>query len=57
MNFVSVDFRMAPGEWVSSHPCATEPEELENSFNLMNSFWLTIGSLMQQGSDILPRLE
>ncbi|XP_043279377.1 glutamate receptor ionotropic, kainate 2-like [Venturia canescens] len=47
--------RMAPGEWVSSHPCATDPEELENSFNLMNSFWLTIGSLMQQGSDILPR--
>lgn len=47
--------RMAPDEWINPHPCNDEPEELENSFNLMNSMWLTIGSLMQQGSDILPR--
>ncbi|XP_018059496.1 PREDICTED: glutamate receptor ionotropic, kainate 2-like [Atta colombica] len=47
--------RMAPDEWDNPHPCNTDPEELENNFNLKNSFWLTIGSLMQQGSDILPK--
>jgi len=46
---------MAPDEWDNPHPCNTDPEELENNFNLKNSFWLTIGSLMQQGSDILPK--
>lgn len=47
-------FRMAPSEWQSSHPCASEPDELENNFNLKNSLWLVLGSLMQQGSDVLP---
>ncbi|CAB0041632.1 unnamed protein product [Trichogramma brassicae] len=47
--------RIAPGEWVNPHPCNPDPEELENNFTLMNSFWLTMGSLMQQGSDVLPR--
>ncbi|XP_011152744.1 glutamate receptor ionotropic, kainate 2 [Harpegnathos saltator] len=47
--------RMAPGEWDNPHPCNADPEELENNFNLKNSMWLTIGSLMQQGSDILPK--
>lgn len=47
--------RMAPGEWDNPHPCNADPEELENNFNLKNSLWLTIGSLMQQGSDILPK--
>ncbi|KAM0731072.1 Glutamate receptor ionotropic, kainate 2 [Formica fusca] len=47
--------RMAPGEWDNPHPCNAEPEELENNFDLKNSLWLTIGSLMQQGSDILPK--
>ncbi|KAL6255077.1 hypothetical protein P5V15_013411 [Pogonomyrmex californicus] len=47
--------RMAPGEWDNPHPCNADPEELENNFNIKNSFWLTIGSLMQQGSDILPK--
>ncbi|XP_018368899.1 PREDICTED: glutamate receptor ionotropic, kainate 2-like isoform X2 [Trachymyrmex cornetzi] len=47
--------RMAPDEWDNPHPCNADPEELENNFNLKNSFWLTIGSLMQQGSDILPK--
>lgn len=46
---------MAPGEWDNPHPCVAEPEELENNFDLKNSLWLTIGSLMQQGSDILPK--
>lgn len=48
-------FRMAPGEWGNPHPCNTDADELENNFNLMNSMWLTMGSLMQQGSDILPK--
>ncbi|XP_018315808.1 glutamate receptor ionotropic, kainate 2-like [Mycetomoellerius zeteki] len=47
--------RMAPGEWDNPHPCNADPEELENNFNFKNSFWLNIGSLMQQGSDILPK--
>ncbi|EZA54693.1 glutamate receptor ionotropic, kainate 2 isoform X2 [Ooceraea biroi] len=47
--------RIAPGEWDNPHPCNDDPEELENNFNLKNSMWLTIGSLMQQGSDILPK--
>ncbi|KAJ8684082.1 hypothetical protein QAD02_019874 [Eretmocerus hayati] len=47
--------RWAPEEWVNPHPCNDENEELENNFSMMNSMWLTMGSLMQQGSDILPR--
>ncbi|KMR04997.1 glutamate ionotropic kainate 2 [Lasius niger] len=50
-----VQARMAPGEWDNPHPCNADPEELENNFDLKNSLWLTIGSLMQQGSDILPK--
>ncbi|XP_066583370.1 glutamate receptor ionotropic, kainate 2-like [Prorops nasuta] len=50
-----IQARMAPGEWDNPHPCKDDPEELENVFDLKNSFWLTIGSLMQQGSDILPK--
>lgn len=46
---------MAPGEWDNPHPCNPDPEELENNFDLKNSMWLTVGSLMQQGSDILPK--
>ncbi|XP_015124611.1 glutamate receptor ionotropic, kainate 2-like [Diachasma alloeum] len=50
-----VQARMAPEEWIAPQPSSTEPEELENSFDLMNSMWLTAGSLVQAGSDILPR--
>lgn len=37
------------------------PEEkrldvLENEFSIGNSFWFTIGSLMQQGSDLNPKV-
>lgn len=47
--------RMAPGEWDNPHPCNADPEELENNLNFKNSFWITVGSLMQQGSDIMPK--
>ncbi|XP_012273732.1 glutamate receptor ionotropic, kainate 2 [Orussus abietinus] len=50
-----IQARMAPSEWDNPHPCNPEPTELENNFNLKNSLWLTIGSLMQQGSDVLPK--
>ncbi|CAM1305345.1 Uncharacterised protein g4013 [Pycnogonum litorale] len=46
--------RFSPYEWVSPHPCNQESDILENQFSLMNSLWFTIGSLMQQGSDIAP---
>lgn len=42
-------------EWDCPHPCIEDPDELENQFTLLNSFWFTIGSLMQQGSDIAPK--
>lgn len=29
---------------------------LENEFSIGNSFWFTIGSLMQQGSDLSPKV-
>ncbi|XP_054163695.1 glutamate receptor ionotropic, kainate 2-like [Oppia nitens] len=47
--------RISPYEWVPGHPCDPEPEELENQFSIGNSLWFTIGSLMQQGSDLAPR--
>uniref|UniRef100_A0A0X3NGZ5 Glutamate receptor ionotropic, kainate 2 n=1 Tax=Schistocephalus solidus TaxID=70667 RepID=A0A0X3NGZ5_SCHSO len=47
--------RFSPYEWHNPHPCNADSELLENTFNMLNSLWFTIGSLMQQGSDILPR--
>ncbi|KAK2579603.1 hypothetical protein KPH14_010896 [Odynerus spinipes] len=56
--FVSVLFfvigRLCPAEWNNPYPCIEEPEVLENQFTLKNSFWFTIGSIMQQGSEIAP---
>lgn len=46
--------RISPYEWTNPYPCIEEPEELENQFSLKNSLWFTIGSLMQQGSDLAP---
>ncbi|PSN42075.1 Glutamate receptor ionotropic [Blattella germanica] len=45
---------MCPYEWTNPYPCIEEPDELENQFTLRNSLWFTIGSLMQQGSEIAP---
>lgn len=47
--------RMAPGDWENPHPCEENPTELENSWNLGNALWLTMGSIMTQGCDILPK--
>ncbi|XP_061386284.1 glutamate receptor ionotropic, kainate 2-like, partial [Musca vetustissima] len=47
--------RISKGEWQNPHPCNKNPEVLENTWNVSNVFWLTIGSIMTAGSDILPR--
>lgn len=52
--FLFIIARFSPYEWVSPHPCNQDSEVLENQFSLMNSLWFTIGSLMQQGSDLAP---
>nr|CAD7201253.1 unnamed protein product [Timema douglasi] len=48
--------RMTPYEWDNPHPCDPDPEELENSFNMLNCLWFSIGSLMAAGCDILPKM-
>ncbi|XP_072932697.1 glutamate receptor ionotropic, kainate 2-like isoform X2 [Epargyreus clarus] len=47
--------RLAPNDWENPHPCDKSPEELENIWHIKNSCWLTVGSIMTQGSDILPK--
>ncbi|CAL8072030.1 unnamed protein product [Calicophoron daubneyi] len=37
--------RVTPEEWYARHPCYPY---VENQFTLRNSFWFTVGSLMQQ---------
>lgn len=46
---------MTPWEWDNPHPCNPEPEELENTFTLLNSLWFVMGSVLQQGCDFLPK--
>lgn len=47
--------RLSPYEWYNPHPCNVDSDAVENTFNLGNSMWFAIGTLMQQGSDINPR--
>ncbi|CAL1283897.1 unnamed protein product [Larinioides sclopetarius] len=46
--------RLTPYEWINPHPCRQDDIVVENTFNLRNSFWINIGSIMQQGSDLIP---
>ncbi|XP_011645390.1 glutamate receptor ionotropic, kainate 2-like [Pogonomyrmex barbatus] len=46
--------RLCPAEWNNPYPCIEEAEVLENQFTFKNAFWFTIGSIMQQGSEIAP---
>lgn len=46
--------RMAPADWENPHPCK-EAEEVENIWTITNTTWLTMGSIMGQGCDILPK--
>lgn len=50
--------RLSPLEWRNPHPCFDNPDDrdLENEIHSIGaSLWFTIGSLMQQGSDLAPR--
>lgn len=47
--------RINNDDWESSHPCNQEPEEVESIWNILNCVWLMMGSIMGQGSDILPK--
>lgn len=47
--------RFSPYEWNNPHPCKQQPDILFNQFGILNAMWFNIGSLMQQGSDIMPR--
>ncbi|XP_058853463.1 glutamate receptor ionotropic, kainate 3 [Acipenser ruthenus] len=47
--------RFSPYEWYDAHPCNPGSDIVENNFTLLNSFWFGIGSLMQQGSDLMPK--
>lgn len=48
--------RISPYEWTNPYPCRQEDTPvMQNSFSLLNAFWFTIGSLMQQGSDLAPK--
>lgn len=46
--------RCSPDEWRNPYPCDTEYEYLENRFTVSNTLWFSIGTLMQQGSDVSP---
>jgi hypothetical protein len=45
--------RWSPYEWGDLDPKGGLPI---NNFNLLNTFWFSLGALMQQGSDTFPRL-
>ena len=47
--------RLTPYEWQNPHPCRQQPDILENNFTILNCMWFTIGSLLQQGCDFLPK--
>ena len=49
--------RFSPYEWQLPDPCTSNEEIMENEFTLGNSFWFTIGTLMQQGSDLNPKVQ
>ncbi|XP_053400378.1 glutamate receptor 2-like isoform X2 [Mercenaria mercenaria] len=44
--------RWSPYEWSDLDPKGGSPI---NNFNLLNTFWFSLGALMQQGSDTFPR--
>ncbi|KAF0290343.1 Glutamate receptor ionotropic, kainate 3 [Amphibalanus amphitrite] len=48
--------RVSPYEWHNPHPCTAAGDVMENQFSVSNSFWFTIGTLMQQGSDLNPKV-
>lgn len=55
LELCEIEFRFTPYEWYNPYPCNKNPDHLENRFKLLNCLWFTIGSLMRQGCDILPK--
>uniref|UniRef100_A0A1I8JIU1 Lig_chan-Glu_bd domain-containing protein n=1 Tax=Macrostomum lignano TaxID=282301 RepID=A0A1I8JIU1_9PLAT len=51
----TVSSAVCPFEWYNPHACHPDSDVVENQFNITNSLWFTIGSLMQQGSEMAPR--
>nr|CAI5868750.1 unnamed protein product [Callosobruchus analis] len=47
--------RLNPNDWENPHPCNPSPQTLENIWSIRNCCWLTLGSFMAQGCDILPK--
>ncbi|CAH0553023.1 unnamed protein product [Brassicogethes aeneus] len=47
--------RLNPNDWENPHPCDPCPQELENIWDIKNCCWLTLGSIMNQGCDIMPK--
>ncbi|KAG1665513.1 Glutamate receptor ionotropic, kainate 2 [Nymphon striatum] len=53
--FLFILSRFSPYEWINPHPCNPDSELRENQFSLPNSLWFTGGSLMQQGTELMPK--
>uniref|UniRef100_A0A0K8WAY1 Glutamate receptor, ionotropic kainate 2 n=1 Tax=Bactrocera latifrons TaxID=174628 RepID=A0A0K8WAY1_BACLA len=47
--------RFSKPDWISAIAHDPNPGELENIWNLSNSLWLNVGSILNQGCDLLPR--
>nr|XP_022293322.1 uncharacterized protein LOC111103957 [Crassostrea virginica] len=47
--------RLTPYEWCNPYPCNQDEDIVENQFSVLNSMWLTIGSILQQGCELAPR--
>ncbi|XP_051862237.1 glutamate receptor ionotropic, kainate 2 isoform X2 [Drosophila albomicans] len=47
--------KLSPMEWQFIIPCDLENITKRNQFSFSDSLWFTIGTLMQQGSDIHPK--
>ncbi|KAH9425801.1 Glutamate receptor ionotropic, kainate 1, partial [Dermatophagoides pteronyssinus] len=48
--------RFSPYEWINPHPCIPDSESIKiNQFNLADSFWFTVVTLMKQGCDMNPK--
>ncbi|XP_017853493.1 glutamate receptor ionotropic, kainate 2 isoform X2 [Drosophila busckii] len=47
--------KLSPNEWRSIHPCNIDYITIRNQFSISDSFWFTIGTLMQQGSNTYPK--
>ncbi len=47
--------RFTPYQWLNPNPCPHHEPILENELKIKNSFWCTVGSLMQQGTEVAPK--